>query len=500
MTRKCAIPFGRTFTRNVSDYIYFNVNYADTSPTAYYNLKADNLANHSSRKYNARLKVPLLKSAQYFGHFSSRVNRFTNEDNYSALVLNLPFNKFNSQVDQLLLQRFTNKESQKLLENFQNNKDLNGNIEGLQVFNFNVFDGHGGDKISKFLSQNLSKYVETFSQHDFSKKHLHDLISKYDEYFRPTKENNKKSKFGGIYWRRWLRNLNKNYDKVMRDSHGQLDDLPMRLLYSYLQMDYDLMTKHLVEVDTKNKNDTSPPPGGSTATSIFIYNLIANNSNNMYFDDQSVAKLTISHLGDTKCLLVDKFGTAHALTSDHHPDSPIENMRLTKYSSDFFVNVDSFGEERFLNFANTRSFGDFNAKAKGITAEPEVRSLLIGNSSFINKQSNSAELINQTVSGIGGDECFLMLVSDGVTNYCSDQEMADIIMANYNMRGAEAGTTQNGAEELVHYVETIGGDDNATCLVIRLNGWGKWPMIDRTGKLREEKLNDAVFSRRRDAL
>lgn len=82
------------------------------------------------------------------------------------------------------------------------------------------------------------------------------------------------------------------------------------------------------------------------------------------------------------------------------------------------------------------------------------------------------------------------MCSDGVTNVLTDQEIADIVMTNVNLRGQTFATPQWCAQEIIKFVEYVGGDDNATCMVIRLNGWGNWPTIDRTGELRQARLDD----------
>lgn len=152
--------------------------------------------------------------------------------------------------------------------------------------------------------------------------------------------------------------------------------------------------------------------------------------------------------------------------------------------------TDSFGEERFIALANTRAFGDINFKQMGVTAEPEVTEYIIGDAQTIQQELSPEQIKTHTVGGMGGDESFLILVTDGVTDVLTDQEIADIVMVHFNLKGHDIASPQMGAEEVIKFVEYVGGSDNATCLIIRLNGWGKWPVIDRTGELRQERLND----------
>lgn len=387
-----------------------------------------------------KLRVPLLKSPSHLGHYTSRMNRRYNEDKYSACVL-----------------------------------DINGRT----IFNFNIFDGHGGDQCLKYLLHNLGPVVEESSllcdANDDTVRHR--LIKDY-------------AKNIGGYWRRWYKQRQQNFEKMVNvspqvrklSSLGDvLDDLPLRLPLSFLQTDYDFF----------NQEDNKL---GSTCTSLYMETLHSELEGEFqpvfesyYFNRGTINKLTVAHVGDTKAILVDKNGDAHPLTLPHHPSNPTESSRLRRYSANYFM-TDSFGEERFISLANTRAFGDLNFKEVGVTAEPEVSQLIFGDHKTILKKLTAQEIKDHTIVGLGGDESFLVLCTDGITNEVTDQEVADIIMTNFNMRG-QAATPQVCAEEVVKFVEYIGGDDNATCLVIRLSGWGNWPVIDRTGHLRQERLN-----------
>lgn len=129
------------------------------------------------------------------------------------------------------------------------------------------------------------------------------------------------------------------------------------------------------------------------------------------------------------------------LTTDHHPDTPIEANRLRRYAATFVT--DSFGQERVLGLANTRAFGDVSSKRIGVSAEPEIACVDMKASEF----------------------SFLVLVSDGVSGVLEDQEIVDVVK--------EAKTPEQASRELVGLATGIGGGqaDNATALVVRLGGW-----------------------------
>lgn len=352
-------------------------------------------------------------------------------------------------------------------------------LPGKTVFNFNIFDGHGGDQCSTFLLNKLGQVVEDSTSLTDDPEVRDSLIKNYGR------------DIGG-YWRRWAKHSEANFAKMMlaipqisslEKIPNLQDDLMLRLPLAFLEADYQFF----------HEKDNSL---GSTCTSVYLQTIYAELPGEFkpvfedyYFNRKTVSKLTVAHVGDTRAILVDRTGEAHALTTSHHPSNPMEASRLRKYLANYFM-TDSFGEERFVSLANTRAFGDLKFKELGVTAEPDVSQYIIGDRATISKMLTPEEIRTSTVGGMGGDEAFLLLCTDGVTNELTDQEIADIVMVNFNNRGHVKATPQYCAEEVIRFVEYIGGDDNATCLVIRLNGWGKWPIMDRTGDLRQERLND----------
>lgn len=388
---------------------------------------------------SCKLRVPLLKSPSHLGHYSSRVNRMYNEDKYSACVLDI------------------------------------GNEK---IFNFNIFDGHGGEQCLNFLLKTLGEVVESLS----------DLVGNSDAQDSLLKTYGKD--IGG-YWRRWYKQKTSNLERmslagpqVSELSHLKIpkDDLMLRIPLAFLRTDYKFFQQENNEL-------------GSTCTSAYIETVYSEQPGEFrpvfesyFFNRKTISKLTVAQVGDTKAILVDRLGEAHSLTIAHHPSNPVESTRLRKYLTNYFM-TDSFGEERFIALANTRSFGDLKYKEMGVSAEPDVAQYIIGDVETILKKLTQEEIKLHTVGGLGGDELFLILCTDGVSNELTDQEIADIVMSNFNLKGHLKATPQHCAEEVVRFVEYIGGDDNATCLIVRLNGWGKWPILDRTGQLRQERLN-----------
>ncbi len=130
------------------------------------------------------------------------------------------------------------------------------------------------------------------------------------------------------------------------------------------------------------------------------------------------------------------------------------------------------------------------AKNIGVSAEPEMSEYLVGDAKLMKKykSANSEYVQSCNIQDYGGGECFLVLVSDGVTSQLTDQEVVDLITSTTKNKGALRGTPEEAAKEVIEFVECIGGDDNATCCIVKLGGWAKWPLVDHTGDSREAKM------------
>ncbi|KAI4194570.1 MAG: hypothetical protein LQ350_007701 [Teloschistes chrysophthalmus] len=182
---------------------------------------------------------------------------------------------------------------------------------------------------------------------------------------------------------------------------------------------------------------TTPFKGGSTASVA----LISTPTPTPFWHPSTPSTLITAHCGDTRILLSrTSDGLAVPLTTTHHPSSPSEAARLRRHAASFVT--DSFGEERMSGLANTRAFGDISSKRMGVSAEPQLCTTQLSPAEF----------------------GFMVLVSDGVSNEASDQEIVDIVK--------ECRTPQEGAKAVVAFATETGKDgDNATCLVVRLGGW-----------------------------
>ncbi|CAB4254777.1 similar to Saccharomyces cerevisiae YCR079W PTC6 Mitochondrial type 2C protein phosphatase (PP2C) with similarity to mammalian PP1Ks [Maudiozyma barnettii] len=428
------------------------------------------------------LRVPLSKFAGLIGHSSSRVSRRINQDTYSmSLVRNSVFSRE-------------------------------------PLLNMSVFDGHGvaASNVSSKLAHNLHNWLGQEEPRGSLDSHiLFRLLRRYRDLF------------GGSYWQSLYADREKYYDRFIRhcntkqeqvlfdqsnqgtrmlfDHSGNLIDKNsllneqqrLKIINTFLQFDLEQccgVNPEQASLDLSSWSDKFP--GGSTASSIMLSRFdplgstipaSLSNDQTYFVSPTGLLKLIVTQVGDSKILICDSNGVAHSLSRPHHPDQNREHQRLHTQNSQL-ISRDSFGEERFLNnFANTRSFGDVIGKRDGISAEPDIYSYLIGNTSQL-PHSEKAKL------QFGGDECFIVMVTDGVSDWLSDQELVDLITSTVNLRGLKHATPQFVADEVIKFIVSVADRhaDNATCLVLRLSNWGNWPTYDRTGASREQKLLNAI--------
>ncbi len=75
------------------------------------------------------------------------------------------------------------------------------------------------------------------------------------------------------------------------------------------------------------------------------------------------------------------------------------------------------------------------------------------------------------------------MVSDGVSSQLTDDEIVDLA------RGAA--NASEAADMILRFTEDVGGDDNATVVIVPLSGWGQVRGPDRTAELRAYRKSQA---------
>lgn len=223
-------------------------------------------------------------------------------------------------------------------------------------------------------------------------------------------------------------------------------------------------TEAFFEVDRNISTDEVAQHCGATASVAILHSL--DSPATPFFAAHRVA-LTVAHCGDTRVLLCStKGGKVFPMTENHHADAHVETIRLRRMMGSALI-TDSFGESRWMGaLANTRCLGDLRYKKFGVTPEPEVRTKLLE----------------------GTDWAYVVFVSDGISSMMSDDEVVDL--------ARDAPDPKSAAQRILDFAEEMGGDDNATAIVVPLAGWGKIQGPDKTKDLREYRLRQAVGSER----
>ncbi|KAJ7706300.1 phosphatase 2C-like domain-containing protein [Mycena rosella] len=224
------------------------------------------------------------------------------------------------------------------------------------------------------------------------------------------------------------------------------------------------MTQAFFEVDRNLSGDNMAQSCGATASVAILHSL--DSPATPFFSSRKLA-LTIAHCGDTRVLLCSTDGgKVFPMTENHHADARVEAIRLRRMMGSSLI-TDSFGESRWMGaLANTRCLGDLRYKKFGVTPEPEVRTKLLE----------------------GPEWAYLVLVSDGISSMLSDSEVVDL--------ARNAPDPKTAAEHILSFAEELGGEDNATVIVVPLAGWGKIQGPDSTQELREYRRRQAVGSER----
>ncbi|KAJ6574994.1 phosphatase 2C-like domain-containing protein [Mycena capillaripes] len=224
------------------------------------------------------------------------------------------------------------------------------------------------------------------------------------------------------------------------------------------------MTLAFFDVDRHLSADSGAQSCGATASVAILHSL--DSPATPFFSSQKLA-LTIAHCGDTRVLLCSTDGgKVCPMTENHHADARVEAIRLRRMMGSSLI-TDSFGESRWMGaLANTRCLGDLRYKKFGVTPEPEVRTKLLE----------------------GSEWAYLVLLSDGISSMLSDNEVVDL--------ARNAPDPKTAAQRILSFAEELGGEDNATAIVVPLAGWGKIQGPDSTRELREYRRMQAVGSER----
>lgn len=324
-----------------------------------------------------------------------------------------------------------------------------------------LFDGHGGADSAQYLAKNLPRILEESHSSDIPK-----VIRNYRSiggYFRRFRGGFLEHIAQQVYPPTHPDQPHHHHQTQNQQDNPEPDEkkpevvmgVDERLSLSFLLADQELMKRF--------------PKSGAVATAVMLTPLGMESEEDgssmtyPYFSSPLLS-LVVAHVGDTSGLLCSAIdGKVVALTEDHHPDSRVEAERLRRIGTGLIT--DSFGESRWGgSLANSRGLGDAAFKSLGVTGEPDI--------------------INKIINGEHWE--FLILVSDGISNVITNQEIIDLC------KGAK--TPKEAANRVVDFAETLGGRDNMTAIVVPLLRWGNGAGQDLTVERREYRMKQLTTS------
>ncbi|GAA5989810.1 hypothetical protein JCM11641_003374 [Rhodosporidiobolus odoratus] len=401
----------------------------------------------SFRTRHGTVKVNLTSKAAV-GVAQSRGERPYQEDTFAVSSLAVPQSALRLNVLEERLGSGWNPETKEGFDGEEVQDDSEGRRR--QVACFGVFDGHGGAQTSKYLASSLLPLVE---------KARESAIPETIDQYRSV----------GGYLKRYRGGLLERFHK------GAIEEAERNGTYRRGMGLDEMAVLGFLQADNHILSTPEEAFGksGSVGTLAFLHSLDLPHSHPYY--SSSLLSLTTAHLGDTSALLAStKTGRAYRLTQAHHADSRTEVERLRTAGTG--VITDSFGESRWGGtLANTRGVGDRMFTPLGVIAEPEIGKRVIK----------------------GDDFAFLLLISDGITDSLSDQEICDLVRLEItktrelNNNPKAVASPERAAKRVVGFAEDVGAEDNLTCLVVPLPGWSRLGGLDTTASRREYRLRQA---------
>jgi serine/threonine protein phosphatase PrpC len=137
-------------------------------------------------------------------------------------------------------------------------------------------------------------------------------------------------------------------------------------------------------------------------------------------------QLISANAGDSRAIIVDKDGRARALSRDHKPDTPEEHQRIIARGGRVrpLINQQAgvemgparvwLKELEVPGLAMSRSLGDQVAQSVGVSPEPEI-----------------------TIYDIDINDRFIIIASDGVWEFLSNDQVAQMAIPFYAAGHAE---------------------------------------------------------------
>lgn len=157
-------------------------------------------------------------------------------------------------------------------------------------------------------------------------------------------------------------------------------------------------------------------------------------------------ELVVANAGDCRAILAMRNGTCRTLTTDHHPDLPGEGERAMAAGMELVRGGTAILSHPWCIISVSRALGDWQFKNNLALGSPDVQALV---------PHPDVAVVPRT-----GQEAFLLLVSDGVTNSFADADACDLVRDSLESGYGPSATCQRLLEACRQ------GGDNKTALLL----------------------------------
>ncbi|KAM0034787.1 putative protein-serine/threonine phosphatase [Helianthus debilis subsp. tardiflorus] len=275
---------------------------------------------------------------------------------------------------------------------------------------FGVYDGHGGQAVSKFCAKYLHQQVikhEAYSSGDIGTA-IQKSFLRLDEMM-----------CGQRGWRELA---------ILGDKRDQFSGMMEGLIWSPRSSETKGQTDDWPVEEGPHSNYEGPTCGSTACVAI-----IRNN------------QLVVANSGDSRCVISRK-GQAYNLSKDHKPDLETEKERISKAGG--FIHCGRVNGT--LNL--TRAIGDMELKKdKSLPAEKQILTA--------NPDINLVELCE--------DDDFIVLACDGIWDCMSSQQLVDFVLEQLKTESKLSTICEKVFERCL--APTSGGEgcDNMTMILVQ---------------------------------
>ena len=223
-----------------------------------------------------------------------------------------------------------------------------------------------------------------------------------------------------------IENFNNDPNKILFglfDGHGgdQVSKYLQKYLPIYMKQNLPFTNyfqgfSNLFKLLDEKVRDLNCPDAGSTATLVYIER--QNNKKYLY----------CINIGDSRCIIINKNGIMR-LSKDDRIDDPSEKERIAKEGGVIY-NGRIYGILML-----SRCFGDWGIKNYGVSCKPHIAKIEIND-----------------------DDLFLVMATDGVWDFMSDEEFKVLMEGNHNALDV--------CKDIIIESMRKGSSDNISCFVI----------------------------------